>query len=93
MLLAALTLLLPQSAQAAWPDDISLSALAEKGIEAEDHTDGRLTLRVTNNMDSYEALALCKEHQLNLVSVAPRRETLEELFVRTVGEAQDRSNA
>jgi ABC-2 type transport system ATP-binding protein len=71
----------------------TLSALAGKGIEAEDHTDGRLTLRVTNNMDSYEALALCKEHQLKLVSVAPRRETLEELFVRTVGEAQDRSNA
>jgi ABC-2 type transport system ATP-binding protein len=70
-----------------------LSTLAAKGITAEDRVEGKLILRVTNDMDAYEALALCKEQQLNLVGVAPRRETLEELFVRTVGEAQDRSKA
>jgi ABC-2 type transport system ATP-binding protein len=73
--------------------EAALSALAEKGITAEDRAGGKLTLRVENSLESYDALALCKEHQLNLISVAPRRETLEELFVRTVGEAQDRSNA
>ena len=71
----------------------ALGALAAKGITAEDRVEGRLILRVANTLDAYDALALCKEHSLNLLSVAPRRETLEELFVRTVGEAQDRSKA
>jgi ABC-2 type transport system ATP-binding protein len=77
--------------EGASPD--ALSALAAKGITAEDKVEGRLILRVPNDLDAYDALALCKEHKLNLLSVAPRRETLEELFVRTVGEAQNRSNA
>lgn len=70
-----------------------LSALAAKGISAEDRVEGKLVLRVSSELSAYDALALCKEQQLKLVSVAPRRETLEELFVRTVGEAQDRSIA
>jgi len=70
-----------------------LGKLAAKGIAAEDKVAGRLVLRVPNEMSVYDALALCKEHALNLLSVAPRRETLEELFVRTVGEAQNRSKA
>jgi ABC-2 type transport system ATP-binding protein len=70
-----------------------LGKLAAKGITAEDKVAGKLVLRVPNEMSVYDALALCKEHSLNLLSVAPRRETLEELFVRTVGEAQNRSKA
>lgn len=70
-----------------------LGKLAAKGIVAEDKVGGKLVLRVPNDMGVYDALALCKEHSLNLLSVAPRRETLEELFVRTVGEAQNRSKA
>lgn len=73
--------------------DDALSALAGKGITPEDKVEGKLILRVANELDAFDALALCKEQQLKLVSVAPRRETLEELFVRTVGEAQDRSKA
>lgn len=73
--------------------EAALTALSAKGITAEDRVEGRLILRVANTLDAYDALALCKEHSLNLLSVAPRRETLEELFVRTVGEAQDRSKA
>lgn len=70
-----------------------LGKLAAKGITPEDKVGGKLVLRVPNDMGVYDALALCKEHALNLLSVAPRRETLEELFVRTVGEAQNRSKA
>ena len=70
-----------------------LGKLASKGITPEDKVAGKLVLRVPNDMGVYDALALCKEHALNLLSVAPRRETLEELFVRTVGEAQNRSKA
>lgn len=70
-----------------------LSKLAAKGITPEDKVAGKLVLRVPNDMGVYDALALCKDHALNLLSVAPRRETLEELFVRTVGEAQNRSKA
>ncbi|MBX3176972.1 MAG: ABC transporter ATP-binding protein [Candidatus Hydrogenedentes bacterium] len=73
--------------------DDALSALAARGITAEDRIEGRLVLRVSNETSAYEALALCKDQNLNLLSVAPRRETLEELFVRTVGEAQNRSKA
>ena len=70
-----------------------LKMLAEKGITAEDRIEGKMILRVSNDLDPYEALAICKSQNLKLVSVAPRRETLEELFVRTVGEAQNRSIA
>lgn len=73
-------------------DDV-LGKLAARGITAEDKVDSRLVLRVPSDLSAYDALALCKEHSLNLLSVAPRRETLEELFVRTVGEAQDRSKS
>ena len=73
-------------------DDV-LGKLAARGITAEDKVEGKLVLRVPNDLSVYDALALCKEHSLNLLSVAPRRETLEELFVRTVVEAQNRSKA
>ena len=70
-----------------------LGKLASRGITAEDRVEGKLVLRVPNDLSVYDALALCKDHALNLLSVAPRRETLEELFVRTVVEAQNRSKA
>jgi ABC-2 type transport system ATP-binding protein len=73
-------------------DDV-LGKLAARGITAEDKVEGKLVLRVPNDLSVYDALALCKEHSLNLLSVAPRRETQEELFVRTVVEAQNRSKA
>tara|TARA_R110001592_G_scaffold115846_3_gene316537 strand:- start:422 stop:1366 length:945 start_codon:yes stop_codon:yes gene_type:complete len=70
-----------------------LSVLAEKGITQEDRVAGKMILRVANTLSAYDALEICKAQNLELVSVAPRRETLEELFVRTVGEAQNRSIA
>jgi len=45
-------------------------------------------LRVASAITAYEALDLCRAFDLKLIGVAPRRETLEELFVRIVGAAQ-----
>lgn len=60
---------------------------AEHGIRAEDSTEGRSILRVPSNISVYNALDICRSAGVNLVAVAPRRETLEELFVRIVGDA------
>ena len=66
-----------------------LASLAEKGFAREDQVGTRTKLRVTSNLSSYEALEICKAQGLTLLSVAPRRETLEELFVRVVGAAEE----
>lgn len=63
--------------------------LAAAGIETEDRTESGAALRVPDNMSVYNALEICRTENVTLVSVAPRRETLEELFVRVVGAAQD----
>jgi ABC-2 type transport system ATP-binding protein len=68
--------------------DESLAGLEDKGILLEDRVDSRVKLRIPDSMNQYDALDLCKARNLNLVSVAPRRETLEELFVRIVGKAE-----
>lgn len=68
----------------------SVKILAERGITAEDVVDSRARLRVPPDMELYDALDLMKAQRLHIVSVAPRRETLEELFVRVVGDAKAR---
>ena len=65
----------------------ALAALAAKGIATEDQVGSKVKLRVAQDLTSYDALDLCRAHNLTLLSVAPRRETLEELFVRVVGAA------
>jgi len=65
-----------------------LAKLAESGVTAEDAIGARVTLRVPEGQSAYDTIALCKAQSLNLISVAPRRETLEELFVRVVGAAE-----
>lgn len=71
-----------------------LAKLAEKGLTAEDRVGDKVILRVPPTMDVYDALKHCGDQSLQLASVAPRRETLEELFVRVVGDAQTKgSNA
>lgn len=71
-----------------------LAQLAEKGIIADDRVGDKVILRVPPTMNVYDALKLCEEQSLHLASVAPRRETLEELFVRVIGDAQTKgSNA
>jgi ABC-2 type transport system ATP-binding protein len=69
-------------------DDAAAAKLAEKGLQVEDRVQSRAKLRVADAITAYEALELCRAFNLKLVGVAPRRETLEELFVRIVGAAQ-----
>lgn len=70
-------------------DEAALARVAEKGLAAEDRVEDRVKFRVAADISVYDALAICKAEGLNLVSVAPRRETLEELFVRVVGAASE----
>jgi ABC-2 type transport system ATP-binding protein len=65
-----------------------LKALSDAGIEAEDHTDDRVLLKIPTSMSVYDAIALCKANDAQVLSMAPKRETLEELFVRIVGSAE-----
>ncbi len=68
----------------------SLTKLELAGIEKEDSHDGETMLRVPSSLAVYEALEMCKSSDIKLLSVAPRRETLEELFVRIVGAAENK---
>lgn len=63
------------------------TTLHNAGIKTEDAIKGRVLLRVPSGMSIYQAMELCQTNGLTIHSVAPRRETLEELFVRTVGAA------
>lgn len=51
---------------------------------------GKTELHVPATMSIYDAMALCGQNGVTIISVAPRRETLDELFVRTVGSAAKR---
>jgi len=61
--------------------------LSEAGLAVDDSAADRSLVRVPSTMSIYDAVALCKENDISIISIAPRRETLEELFVRTVGSA------
>lgn len=65
-----------------------LAKLSAAGYEIEDHVEDRARIRVPAALSAYDALNECKNLGFNLISVAPRRETLEELFVRVVGAAE-----
>ena len=53
----------------------------------------KTALRVPDNVSVYAALDICRSENVNLLSIAPRRETLEELFVRVVGDAERATRA
>lgn len=53
-------------------------------------TVGRPVIHIPPTMSMYDGIDLCKRADLKVMSVAPRRETLEELFIRTVGAAEDK---
>lgn len=59
-------------------------------IGIEDHVENRYVLQIPESVVLYDALDLCKSEKLDIVNVAPRRETLEELFVRVVGSAEEK---
>jgi len=62
-------------------------ALQGKGIKVEDVTGPNALLHIPAAMSLYDAIDECKALDVSVTSVAPKRETLEELFVRTVGSA------
>ena len=66
----------------------SVGRIKEMGIAVEDASDRKAILRVPDAMSVYKALEACKTENLTLTSIAPKRETLEELFVRVVGAAE-----
>ncbi len=66
----------------------ALEKLAAAGITAEDKVDSKVTLRVPDAVSVYNALEICKAENVSLLSIMPRRETLEELFVRIIGAAK-----
>ena len=61
--------------------------LSQAGVTVDDATAEHALLRVPTSMSVYDAVALCQQNNVSINSIAPRRETLEELFVRTVGDA------
>jgi len=72
----------------ATPD--ALTRLAEAGIRVGDQVDTKASLRVPGEVPLYTAIERCKAEKLALVSVSPQRETLEEFFVRIIGEDEEK---
>lgn len=69
-------------------NDELANELQTSGVTLEDRTGNRAKLRVGESLSVYDVIELCKSKSLQLNSVAPRRETLEELFVRVIGAAE-----
>ncbi len=69
-----------------WQED-KASRLPERGVQLEDTVGTRAKLRMPAGAGADAAVALCRDLKLTLWSIMPRRETLEELFVRVVKSA------
>ncbi len=69
-------------------DAAAVAQMEEAGMTVDDRIGNRVRLRVPDDSHVYDALHRCKAANLTPVQVAPRRETLEELFVRVVGGAE-----
>jgi ABC-2 type transport system ATP-binding protein len=68
-------------------EDSTKQELTQAKVSIDNSIVDRSVLTVPSSMSIYDAVALCKDNDVPIISIAPRRETLEELFVRTVGEA------
>lgn len=75
------------------PSAEALEKLEAAQVAVEEKLGDRALLRVPKATSLYEALDLCKDQGVTVVSVAPKRETLEELFVRVIGAAEERVRA
>lgn len=71
----------------------ALDTLKNAGITAEDTVGDTTVLRVSNEVPLYDVVERCKGANVTLVGISPRRETLEELFVRVVSDASGRRDA
>jgi ABC-2 type transport system ATP-binding protein len=70
-------------------DTSAKATLEAKGVQVEDAINETTVLRAPTGMSVYDVMDLCRAAGLTVLSLAPRRETLEELFVRTVGAASE----
>lgn len=68
-------------------EERGVAALAGVGMTVDEPVDGVREIHVPSDMPLYEALDRCRDAGVQIDSIAPRRETLEELFIRTVGAA------
>ncbi len=68
--------------------DEKLKIIVDKGGEIFDHIDSKVYLKAKTDEDIYNVLELGRSVGLSLVSITPRRESLEELFVRVVTTAE-----
>lgn len=68
--------------------DTAIQELTVSGIVVEDRAGSKAKLRVGSSISTEQALEMCRSKSLHILSVAPRRETLEDLFVRVVGAAE-----
>ena len=75
-----------------WKPELT-DQLPAKGIRLEDAVGSRAKLRMPAGTGVEAALALCRELKVNVSGILPRRETLEELFVRVVKSAREESLA
>jgi len=70
------------------PSPEAEKALTEGDVTLEDAVGDRAVLRLPASVELYEAVDRCRKHNVEIISVAPRRMTLEELFVTTVSTAE-----
>lgn len=76
--------------RASGASETALEHLGSAGIKTDDLSGSEVVLRIPTGMALFDVFDRCKAEQVTIVSVEPRRETLEELFVRVVGDAQKR---
>jgi ABC-2 type transport system ATP-binding protein len=69
-------------------DEAAEERLQRAGLTVEDRIGNRVKIRIPSDGQVYDAVERCRVEKLTLVSIAPRRETLEELFVRVIGAAE-----
>lgn len=67
--------------------DTAIGDLKAAGLAPEDAVNDLHEVRVPSEMPLYEALDKCRAAKVQIDSILPRRETLEELFIRTIGAA------
>ena len=70
-----------------------IAKLSTAGLQVEDATASKMVIRVPENLSVYDALDICRTEKATIQSIAPRRETLEELFVRVIGAAENKKSA
>ena len=69
----------------------AIARLNAAGVETEDQVENKVTMRIPGTVSVYDALDICRAENVTLLSITPRRETLEELFVRVVAAAETAS--